>query len=149
MEYQWREGARTRGLKIDAVAPVLARIERKKGMVTPQAVLQEAKKPASPIHSWFQWDETEAAHQYRLLQAGELIRAVTVKVIPGEERSVRAYVHLGDPKTYESVVTVMGDEDKRSILLGRALRELEVFRAKYDTLTELAAVFAAMDEVAA
>jgi len=151
-QYGWKDGARTRGMDIEAVAPVLQTLERKHGALTPEAVVREATKLRSPLHNWFEWDDTEAARQYRLEQARDLIRAVTVTFIggdDGEERTVRAFVHLGDPTIYESTVNVLGDVEKRAILLGRMRADFETFRRRYRDMQELVPVFAAFDAIAA
>lgn len=148
VNYTWKAGAHTRGLDIKKVAPVLERLEAKGEGLTPNAVLREASKARSPLHGWFEWDDTEAAKQYRLAQARELVRSVDVTVVTaGEQSTVRAFVHMGE--RYEPAVTVLSVVDKREALLARALAELQSFRRKYEVLEELAAVFAAMDEAEA
>jgi len=153
MQYAWRDGARNRGLEIDAVAPVLEKIERKHGVLTPDLVLREAQKKKSPLRKWFEWDDTEAARQYRLEQARELIRSVVVTFVGGgtaEPVSVRAYVHMGGTDSeYLDTVAVLSGADSRAVLLERARKELDAFRRKYEVLEELAEVFAAADRLSA
>ena len=69
------------------------------GKLTPDIVLASAISEESPIHHCFEWEESNAAAQYRLLQAADLIRKVKVKVRVGESdiRSVRAYVNIANP----------------------------------------------------
>lgn len=148
MDYSWKDGARTHGLKIGAVAPALEKIEAKHGAITPTDILREARKQRSPLHNWFEWDDTKAGEQHRLTQARELIRAVEVTIVTGDRPVVfRAFVHMGE--AYESTISVLSVVDSREALLASALRELTAFRMKYKTLKELAGVFKAMDEVAA
>lgn len=151
-QYGWKDGARTRGLDIEVVAPVLHALERKRGVLTPEAVVREATKKSSPLHGWFEWDDTAAARQYRLEQARDLIRSVTVTFIGAanaDKLTVRAFVHLGDPTIYESTVNVLGDADKRAVLLARMRADFETFRRRYQDMQELLPVFAAFDENAA
>lgn len=150
MKYEWRENARTRGLDVENVAPVLEHLEQRHGHLTPAIVLREASKPRSPLHGWFVWDDTEAARLYRLDQARELIRSVTVTVVgeDAEELTVRAFVNLGgDASEYESIAAVMREPDKRKILLANARRDMETFRRKYHNLKAVAPVLEAIGAV--
>lgn len=72
---------------------------RHRGKLTPQLVLDDASRKSSPIHHLFTWDDSEAAQQYRLLQAAEIIRRVKVKVhvSASQTRMVRAYVNIENP----------------------------------------------------
>ena len=151
MQYAWKDGARTGGLDAGKVGAVLDRINRRDGVVTADAVLREGRKKRSPLHSWFEWDETEAAHQYRLIQARSLVRSITVNILGAddEEITVRAFVHIEDDHGYEDVHTVLSTVDRRALLLVRVLGELQQVRRKYADIEELAAVFAAIDEAAA
>jgi len=70
-----------------------------RGKITPEIVLEDASDRSSPIHHLFAWDDSEAARQYRLLQAADLIRRVKVKVRIHdiELREVRAFVNVANP----------------------------------------------------
>jgi hypothetical protein len=72
--------------KIEAIRVELHKLD-KKGELTPNAVVDAARDIESPMHSWFQWDDAEAAHSYRLDQARALIRRVTV-VVTNEIHSI-------------------------------------------------------------
>jgi hypothetical protein len=50
------------------------------GRLTPECVLEAAEDEDSPLHRFFEWDNDEAAHQYRIDQARRLIRGVRVVV---------------------------------------------------------------------
>jgi len=56
-------------------------IRRTHGELRPEAVLEDARNPNSPLHDYFTWDDKEAADQLRLLQARALIR-VAVRYLP-------------------------------------------------------------------
>lgn len=48
------------------------------GEVTPTLVLKKAKLKKNPLHDYFEWDDSEAAREYRLIQSRKLIRQVKV-----------------------------------------------------------------------
>lgn len=118
------------------------------GVLKPEAVVEEAKDEKSPLHKYFTWDDSVAAHQWRLEQARRLIRAVVTIVDDHKPVIVRAYVSLTTDRgkdSYRAIRDVLAMEQYREQLLKDAFRDMEVFRRKYAVLTELAGVFAAID----
>jgi len=56
--------------KKEIIAPVLEAIRTKhNGLLIADHVVDEARKKNSPLHPYFNWDDTKAAHQYRLWRA--------------------------------------------------------------------------------
>ncbi len=64
-------------------------------LLTAEDVVSTASDPDHPLHKYFEWQNVEAAHQYRLAQARGLIRKVLV-IGPdnGDETPVPKYVSL-------------------------------------------------------
>lgn len=121
------------------------------GVITPVAVVRQAKKKKSALHGYFEWDDTEAAQKYREHQARLLIRAVRI-VSPQTNEAEDIFVNIVDDENkreYRRLVEVLSDEEMREQLLATALDELKSFRKKYRHLKELAAIFKAIDEAAA
>ena len=137
-----------------AIVSALQKIaEANNGLLRPEDVVSVAESESSPLHSWFEWDEGQAAHAWRLEQARHLLR-VTVRLIGigNEKKSVRVFVSLTtdqqeDGGGYRQLVVVMSDKALRKQLLKDALAEMERFQKKYQELKELAEVFAAMKHV--
>jgi hypothetical protein len=125
------------------------------GTLRPGTVVEAARDPQSPLHSAFDWEDSSAAAKYRLWQARQLINVVVTyeKVGDGNEVAHRVFVSLTpdryseDAVGYRLLTGVMGDEAQRRQLLADAKEDMRRFQAKYKTLTELAAVFAAMESV--
>jgi hypothetical protein len=121
---------------------------KKRGVISPEKVVQAARDPKSPLHSRFTWDDTDAAHQYRLVQARNLIR-VCVSVLPGTNQNERVFVSLSRDSQkegggYRVTADVLSDAELREELLSEALKELDVFKQKYARLSELSLVFSAI-----
>ena len=153
MVYKWK-GEVGYSVKAETVGRIFEGIEKRNGAVTSAAVLQSARHESSPIHNVFEWRDDVAAEKYRLQQATTLICNLMVKVETEEEKppvTVRAYVNVSERKNGEfvSVVKALQGEDSREKVLGDALRELEAFQRKYSSLNELAAVFAAINNLKA
>jgi hypothetical protein len=119
-----------------------------KGLLKGEDVLEFAKDPSTALHKRFEWDDTEAAYRYRLMQAQEIIR-VAVTVLPNTNKPVRAYVSLqrdrNSGRGYRATANVLSSENLRQELVDEALDDMEVFKARYRILRELSKVFAEMD----
>jgi hypothetical protein len=117
------------------------------GLLRAADVVMEASRPGSPLHDHFNWDDTEAAHQWRLQQARQLIR-VSVAYLPFDEPhyQVRAFVSLTPDRQreqggYRAMVSVLNAPSERQQLLLDALEELNRLKIKYHNLTELDSIF--------
>lgn len=112
-KYQFKKGCRVRGVKPDVAAKELARIRKKHKRLTPSSVVKEAEPEDAPLHPAFEWDDSEAANQYRLQQARSLIRVIafTDEDEPDKEPTT-VYVHVpGDEPRYEPMEVVIADVD--------------------------------------
>lgn len=77
-----------------AVIAALRVLESKRGEISAEAVLKAAKNPRSPLHALFEWDDSKAAHQFRLDQARGVIRDYKVVVTTtNTTRRVQAFIH--------------------------------------------------------
>jgi predicted transcriptional regulator len=145
MVYQWKTIA---NIKADAneAGRQFEQLERTVG-VTPQTVLDANRAEDTPLHNEFEWDDDIAAENYRLHQAGQLIRMLCVKPTTETKDStpIRAYIRMED--SYENIGVVVSVKEKRELMLERAKNELRAFKAKYNTLKELKPVFDAIEEV--
>ena len=154
-EYQW--GGKGHGdlaaipVKTDAqiVGDFLDSIRQDNGgILFPKHVVKAAKAKRSPLHKYFTWDDSEAAQQFRITQARALIRSIELVQIEGTTARTRASVSLFTRQVvrqgYENIIDVMKDEDKRKQLLKQAREEAKAWREKYQHLSELAKVFAAI-----
>jgi hypothetical protein len=129
--------------------------EKNQGILRPEDVVDAARDEKSPLHSKFEWDDSAAAHQYRLCQARHLIN-VSVKYIEldKEQVPVRVFVSLTPDRQnpgggYRPISTVMSDAQLRRQLLDDARDEMILFEKKYHRLKELKEVFAAMRKTCA
>lgn len=129
----------------------LNRIASKRGgVLQPHDVVEAARPKASPLHDSFEWDDSEAAQQFRLWQARKLI-SVVVEVIPKSNTQERVWVSLKSDRVksggYRTIVSVLSDSGTREQLLGDALQDLKAFQQKYSRLNELAGVFKSIRKV--
>lgn len=95
--------------------------EQNDGVLTTEAVLEDARQDTSPLHKHFQWDDTVAAESYRRWQARSLIAKCRITVESREESTIRAFVSLPSDRGlqggYRVTTTVLSDDDQRDELL--------------------------------
>lgn len=135
----------------DQIKAILTSLARD-GKLDPVHVVEAARDETSPLHAHFTWDDSEAAHQFRLMEARKLIQ-VHVTILPGSSEPVQAWVSLRTDRVagggYRPIAQVMSRKALRDQLIAEALADLETWRRKYATLKELADIFAAMDRTKA
>ena len=146
--FEFSEGARfQKGAAINAelVGQQIELLRREcHGEIQPQDIVADARNANSPLHSFFEWDDSEAAEQYRLSQARGLIRAVVAVYIDDGMPAIRmkAYVHISEPGAphYREASHAMSQSKTRGMILQQAMRELQHWRNKYRDLQEFAAL---------
>ena len=104
------------------------------GRLTPNAVLEDAKDPDSPLHDSFEWDDEKAAHAHRIEQARALITSVRV-VQRTDKTAVRAVFYVRDPSAendeqgYVSTTTLRSDADSaRAAIVAEFSRVADMLR---------------------
>lgn len=115
-------------------------------IVSTDDVLAAAEPEDSPLHDAFTWDDSEAAHEYRLQQARQLVSHIVItREIEGDlEVPVRAFHNVtemtpdGVRSGYISERVVWERPDLATQVKGRALRELRGWRDRYATYESLA-----------
>lgn len=154
MIFKWAEGSRysEKSNPVTPVAEHLTALRDKKGSLTALVVLQGARVKRSPLHTLFEWDDNVAAHEYRLVQAREVLRSV---VILNEEQPdaepIRAFVTIiGEQGTdFTPLMVAMNDEQMRAQVIARALREMQIWTKRYGQYEELAAIVQATERLSA
>ena len=144
MVYQWNPASR---IKTDAnvAGKVFEELESTVGL-TAKTLLDASRSEDAPLHGEFEWDDAKAAESYREVQASYIIRSLCVMIEDEQKAPVRAVFSISSIG-YESTQIILQNEEKRSVLLDKALNELNAFRKKYAMLKELADVFSAIDNL--
>ena len=147
MIYQW---------KIPGLIPVdaqvageeLDRIYTDRGRLDVEDVVDESRPESAPLHNCFEWDDAVAAEEYRKTQAGAILRQITVVVEKEAQREpmvTRAFVNV--QSTYRPIQVVVRNEDMRVEMMRDAMRDMDAFKRKYETLELLGPVMTAIDNV--
>jgi hypothetical protein len=104
MVYTWKIGSH---IRVDA-EKVGKELEKIKSAKTPQAVVSYAEThQKSELHSFFEWDDSQAAQKYRLAQARHIISCLVItktEYSPKEKQEVKVQTF----RAYENVQTGEG-----------------------------------------
>jgi hypothetical protein len=138
MIYQFKKGARIgSGVDPQKAGEKIEEIRERDGGIQTEAILAEAKKKRSPLHSAFEWDDTVASHQYRLIQARQLVKALVVCLEEGDEP---AYVHIKVDSAgyYQSTEVACRNTDEWSLAHASAISRLQSASVALDQLDRVA-----------
>lgn len=119
--------------------------------LTSETLLDASRPEDAPLHNVFEWDDEIAGEQYRLIQSRNIIKNLRVitEDVTHKEIETRAFVSLETtPRakhSFEGIMTVVSNDEKKTALLQIACRDMEAFKRKYGTIVELSDVIACMD----
>lgn len=139
-KYQWKMASLAKGIDADAAIAEIERIESIFGSLTAENVLTASQSPDSLLHSLFQWDDTKAAHNYRLQQARTILNNIEINIISdGESKvmSVFEIVNLGEGRVYKSIQNMNpNDVEYVKQLVKREINYLKIKLSTYNKFEE-------------
>lgn len=112
-------------------------------VIKAEVVVERARDEGSPLHSYFEWDDSVAGHQYRIVQARSLIRTLTVTMPDDEaEAQLPKYVSLKrDRKNkgggYRETAQVLNNRELLDELERTAKADIEGVLRRYEMLKDL------------
>ena len=127
--------------------------ERNGGLLRPQAVVDEARTEQSVLHRCFEWDDSVAGEQYRLIQAQKLIRSFkVVHEHDGKRVETPMFIGLSIDRTggsgenpYRLASDVSKVPDLLAIAERDALAQLQGMKERYGHLRRFNSVWSAID----
>lgn len=139
-KYQWKMASLAKGIDADSAIAEIERIESIFGSLTAENVLTASQSPDSLLHSLFQWDDTKAAHNYRLQQARTILNNIEINIISdGESKvmSVFEIVNLGEGRVYKSIQNMNpNDVEYVKQLVKREINHLKLKLSTYNKFEE-------------
>ena len=150
--YAWREGGRC-PVKPEGAGRELERIAAESdGELRPPEVVEASRPEDAPLHPCFTWDDREAAELYRHVEARQIIRAIVIEPATDDERPRYQYVSIvpaSNERAYMDTAVVMSDAALREQALSDAMAGINAWRKRWEHLSELADLFAAIDRALA
>lgn len=121
------------------------------GDATPEQIVEKAKDETTELHKCFTWNNDEAAEQWRLHEARQLVLNIVVVNEESEDKRepVRCYFKTDYDTGYKPTEIIVRRADEYQKLLANALKELQTFEKKYKTISELAELFEIIERLVA
>lgn len=127
--------------------------------ITAEDIVDDAKAKSSQLHAFFEWDDTIAAHKWRVAQTGRMIGSLqrAEKDGRGRDVGVRAFVAVTNRELATSAErkeaarllvpsdVAMADVDMRNEILHRAMYDAERFTNRWGHIKQLAKIFQAVE----
>lgn len=130
----------------EAARKALAEIQAQdaEGLLKAEAVVDTARHPDHPLHKFFEWEDSTAAEQWRLMQARQLIRKVLVIGPNGDDEgaTIPKYVSLQKDRNkpgggYRQTKEVINSKELMEQLEETAKKDLDAVLRRYEMLTKL------------
>lgn len=151
IRHEWAPGARISG-DADKVAVQLAALTEQEGELRLDSVVAANMSEDAPLHNDFEWDDSAAAHLYRLGEAGHAVRSLRRIAVntrtEEEEPPERVYVPrkvvmaADDIRpsgyTYVPLVIAQTDDEHEGRLRATALGRIERLITEFQSIAALA-----------
>lgn len=119
-----------------------------------EEIVNAARDPNSELHKCFEWNDSIAAEHWRKQQA----RTIMVNLVyvdnskeKPEKTDIRVFVNNNRSEGYKPMSFVVSKQDEYQQLLDMALKELQSFQKKYQTLSNISsgmsAVFSSINQL--
>lgn len=146
MIYKFKDYPQKAGLDAQSIGEELERIRLDNhGQLATEIVLQNASDADSPLYPVFTWDDTTAAHKWRLSEAQKLIRCiVAVDAEKGTENKAFFHVRIVQPDSgkgesyYQSAAVIARNPDEYASALRNVLSDLAGVEGSLEQLRQLA-----------
>jgi hypothetical protein len=135
-------------------ARAIAALENEHGRVTAEALVQAASNPRHPLHHEFLWDDSKAAHKYRLEQARVIIASVRI-VITHHHQRTSAVGYVRDPEAmprqqgYVSIKRLQNEEENAMDALDYEIRRLQAILERCREIAEALKLIPEYDDAVA
>jgi hypothetical protein len=128
-KYQYVDGFHApKGLPAEIAAEELESIRVSTGQLIPENIVSAASSKENPLHVAFEWDDSVAGHKFRLHQASQLTRSITI-IREEHPQPFRFFTLVRDDNqpraSYLPTETVVKRPDLYEDGLARLKRELE------------------------
>ncbi len=128
-EYKPRKGSRLNKEQAQKYGQRIAQIIETEGDATAELILEDAKAEDSPLHDFFEWDDTEAARQHRLYQARtiatNIVEVVVVEGVETDQRSFFSVTNEDKKAVYVTVKTAIDNKIYSKQLLDKLINHLQ------------------------
>jgi hypothetical protein len=114
---------------------------------TAEALLEGASITSSPLHACFNWDDTVAANEYRLIQARVMINSIRVEVVNGDAKPHHVVAFIASADRVGYIQTLEADDESLSAAELRCWQQMKAFRERWKSLQFARGVVEQIQEV--
>lgn len=131
-------------------------MQKEFSVITPKIVVEQAKNPRSPLHKYFEWNDSTAAQKHREWQARFLI--CSVHIIDSDSKDphpIRAFVNVSpdeddespfiSDRGYVAATSIMGKQNYKAQVLCYAKNQLIGWKRRFGDYREFFGVVKAID----
>ena len=86
-------------VKNETKSDILNDLYKRKGKITSDDLVEEARDPSHLLHGEFEWDDSVAAHEHRKDQARKIIAEVVI--IRDDGKKLREFINVKNETTHE------------------------------------------------
>jgi len=130
--YKARDGAPFKRAEAQEIGEYIFNLKDNKGEITPLDVVNSARSKSSILNKYFDWDDTEAAKQWRLQQArnimNHIIEVIVIDDGKNTEVKVKAYYSINavnNKTAYVPLAVMLSNKDYKKEVLLKALNIIE------------------------
>lgn len=154
--FQFKPNRQVPAMEAPVVGAELDRINKVRGELRPEHVVDESRPSKAVLHPLFEWNDAVAGEKYRVHQARNIINVVQIVEDRDGKPSVKvpAFVNVAQggytnqaERRYVPIAEAMADDDTRRTLVERCLRKLLCIRDEYRQLVEFSNVWTAVDDL--
>jgi hypothetical protein len=119
------------------------------GGIAPEAVVEAARDVDSPLHDRFDWDDSSAAHQFRLEQARKLITQYPITIVRPDPQMVNVVITRDDGssrRVYVPIDRAVADPDLYEQVVADAKRGIQAYRNRLSAFERAREVVTRLDE---
>lgn len=106
--------------------------------VSPEQIVEYARKPNAELHRCFTWNDAEAANKYRIYEARQVVCNLIIRKENGEKQEptpIRLF-HKIENGHYKPLTLIIQNEDEYQSLLRQCSEALLALKRKYSNLSE-------------
>ena len=139
------------------IGRALQAIQQSESVITPKRVVAIARNPRSPLHKYFEWDDSVASEKYREWQARYLICSVKIVDSSSDKaHAIRAFVNVAPEdeaddfmagRGYVAVASLRGRQNYEAQVLQYAKNQLIGWKSRFGHYKEFFGVTAEIEKL--
>jgi hypothetical protein len=120
---------------MDEIKQAIVELVNERGLIKPHQIVDAARSEDSVLHSYFCWDDTEAAEKWREEQARQLLKSIRLTVDTSPPVSVRAFISLPTDRVSGEGYRRMEEVLNNDFMVRQLFADIEARIEKWEALS--------------